>query len=124
MVIRETDSELEISGSRIELHAASSAIAALTARGRVRFVAEPAADPAPYQRTLGGLEVEASGGPVRVAVVDAVLRVSGSAESLARLAGFFSFPVDAPPSYHTHHDWWPGNEFIAPDSRPLVVRLA
>ena len=124
MVIRETASELDLSGTPAELRAIGRAVAALGPGERCRFEADAHADPAPYTRVLAALVVEASGGPVRVSVAGQVLAASGSPDMLARFASFFVFSDADRPGTHAHHEWWDGNEYIAADSRPLVIRAA
>lgn len=124
MVIRATDAELEVSGTPAELRAVGDALAGLAPDSSVSFPTDPAADPRPYTRVLTAFRAAASGGPVRVAVEGDVLTATGSPDMLQRFAGFFAFADDTPPGYHTHHEWWDGNEAIAPDSRPLVISCA
>ncbi len=124
MVIRETATELELSGTPAELRAVSRALAALGPGERCRFEADALADPAPYTRVLVAFEAEASGGPVRVSVAEQVLWATGSPDMLATFSSFFEFSDADRPGTHAHHEWWDGNDYITADSRPLVISRA
>lgn len=121
MVIRETDTELDVSGTPAELRAVADGLAGMTVGQSREFAAATAADPAPYTRVLFALRVVASGGPVRVSVAEDMLLATGSPEMLARFASFFAFSDGDQRGTHQHHEWWEGNEYIAVDSRPLVI---
>lgn len=121
MVIRETDTELDVSGAPAELRAVADCLAGMAVGQSCAFAADTAADPAPYTRVLAPFRVVASGGPVRVSVAGDELLAAGSPEMLARLASFFAFSDEARRGTHYHYEWWEGNEYIAADSRPLVI---
>jgi hypothetical protein len=124
VVIRATDTELDLSGPPAELSRLAAALRALGPGEHRRFGADSAADPRPYDRLLAALEVVASSGPVRVGVAGDTLSVSGSPDMLGRLATFLEFPEGAAAGTHRHHEWWDGNEYVAADSRPLVISAA
>jgi hypothetical protein len=124
VVIRATDTELDLSDSPAELRRLAVALTGLALGERHRFDADITADPAPYTRVLAALEFVASGGAVRVTVMGDTLHVSGSRESLDVLASFFEFEDGDTPGTHHHHEWREGNKYIAADSRPLVVSVA
>jgi len=124
MVIRETSTEIDLSGSPTELRTVGRALTAFGPGDHCRFEADTHADPAPYIRVLAAFEAEASGGPVRVSVAGQVLFASGSPDMFARFASFFEFSDADRSGTHTHHEWWDDNEYIAADSRPLVIRRA
>jgi hypothetical protein len=124
VVIRATETELDISGSPAELQEIATTLANLTPGQRCRFTADLTAEPAPYDRLLGVFEATASGGPVRVSVVGDAVQVTGGSEMLKRLGSFFEFPEGTQSGTHRHHEWWEGNDDITPDSRPLVLSVA
>jgi hypothetical protein len=124
VVIRATDIELDLAGEPAELRAVAAALAALKPGASVTFAADPAAAPYPNTRVLAVFKAVASSGPVRVAVDGNTLSATGSADMLRRFASFFEFADDTPSGHHQHHEWWDGNEYIAPDSRPLVISRA
>lgn len=121
MVIRATDTELDITGEPAELRAVGAALVALEPGARVTFEADTAAAPYPYTRVLSAFCATASAGPVRVSIDGDLLTATGSPDMLRRFASFFGFADDTPAGFHHHHEWWDGNEYIAPDSRPLVI---
>src|SRR4051794_25561841 len=89
VVIRETDTELELAGTPAELSAVGQALTALEQGQNCRFAADTRADPAPYSRVLAAFEAVASGGPVRVSVAGDTLLTTGSPDMLAQFASFF-----------------------------------
>jgi len=123
MIIRESDAEVEVSGSSAELRAVAVALTGLRAGQCCQFMADGTADPAPYTRTLAAFQATATGGPVCVSVAGGRLIATGGPEMLARLASFFEFGDADEPGVHRHHEWWEGNEYIAVDSRPTVIIL-
>jgi hypothetical protein len=124
VVIRATDTELDLSGPPGELNQLAAALRTIAPGERRRFAADTRAHPRPYDRLLVGLEVVAAGGPARVGVAGDTLVVSGSPDMLGRFASFLEFPDGAAAGTHRHHEWWDGNEYVAPDSRPLVISAA
>jgi hypothetical protein len=121
VVIRETDTELEVSGTPTELRAVADRLAGMTVGQSCEFAADTAAHPAPYTRVVVAFRVVASDGPVRVSVAEGKLLATGSPEMLGRFASFFEFSDGDRCGAHHHHEWWDGNEYIAVDSRPLVI---
>jgi hypothetical protein len=121
VVIRATDTELKLSGSPSELRNIASQIVQLKPGCTIRLPADQTADPAPYPRLLVALEVVASSGAVKVSVIKGDLLATGSAAALATFASFFQFEDCALSGAHGHHEWYPGNEYIDSNSRPLVI---
>ncbi len=126
IVIRHSDrSGLAINGSYEELHAIRVGILAVSSgESAVRtFSADASADPHPYQRSMSQLTVSRGPGPTRVAIDESEVRVDGDAECLRAFASYFNVPRDATPGWHTHHEHYRGNRWVAADSEPLVVGL-
>jgi hypothetical protein len=122
VVIRATDTQLVLSGSPAELRSIAMQFVQLKPGSRIRFAADETADPAPYDRLLVAFEVVASNEAVNVSVSDDTLLATGSTAKLAAFASFFQFEDRAPSGTHGHHEWFPGNKYIDPNSRPLVIR--
>ena len=61
-------------------------------------------------------------GPVCAAVQDSVLHVAAGPEFLPVFASCFQFEDATPDGYHVHHEYFPGSEYIAAESVPLVIR--
>lgn len=121
MVIRASEKELDLSGSPGELRELASRIVAIAPGERIRFAADQTAIAEPYDRLLIALEVVASEGAVKISVENETLVAAGTADSLRSFASLLEFEDATPRGYHHHYEWYPGNEFIAPDSTPLVV---
>jgi hypothetical protein len=123
MVIRESDGQLDISGSPAELNAVADAIERMAAGAELSIDADATADPRPYDRCLVALEARTTDGPVRVALLDNRAVVTGSVAMMRTFASYFRFDANASHGTHHHHEWFDGNECIAQDSAPLVVSV-
>ena len=84
--------------------------------------ADPDFDPAPYETRLDAIEFRCSGGPNNVSVGGDVLRVTGSNENLALFGSWLDFERATAPQ-HSHYEYYDGNQWVAPDSLPLVISL-
>ena len=124
VVIRATESELELSGSISDLQQIRDALLDIGNVSRVAIDANCDVAAAPYDRVLKRIEVELLDGPVRVTVVNDSLQVTGGDQMLEIFASFFDFDPSAGPGAHCHHDWLDGDVHIAEDSRSLVISVA
>jgi hypothetical protein len=127
VVIRESTSpylELEITGTVDELRRIAEAFADIKPEQCLRVMADATAVASPYQRCLASLEVNATVGLARVDVAGNTLSVTGSPEMLRVFGSWFEFANDAQSGFHHHHEWSDGNQWITPDSRPLVICVA
>jgi hypothetical protein len=124
IVIRASDKELDVSGSIDDLNSIAMALSELSHGQICRIEASNDADPSPYPNTLSALEAYISDGPVRVSVDDCTLYISGSLEMVKRSASWFKFEPDGQSGDHCHHEWFEGNTYICPTSRPLVISIA
>jgi hypothetical protein len=117
---------LEISGSVGDLQLVRQETLRLV-RSRVSQIvldADASIDPAPYVSALSTLVIEKEDGPARVRVANREeIHVAGSPGCLEAFASFFDFHDDAESGAHSHHEYYDGNKWVAPDSIPLVVRL-
>jgi hypothetical protein len=118
-------------------YSASSGVELAGSREALRLLAQRLADglagvdrlderqPEPYDRALARIALRNGPGPLRISVEDDTLVVSGDRDALLLLSRNLSFFVnDSDPSdalAHVHIEWYPGNEYIAEDSEPLVV---
>lgn len=123
MVIREAERQLDISGSPAELNVIADRVEDIAVDAALSIVADATPDPRPYDRCLASLELRATGGPVRVAVSQNRVVVTGSAPMLGAFSSFFRFDSSASRGTHHHHEWFDGNDYVAPDSSPLVVSV-
>src|ERR1051326_6946335 len=95
MVIRETDGQLDISGTPTELRAIADRIERLSAGESVSIHADAKADPRPYKRSLAALEARITDGPVRVALSGERVVVTASVPMMHTFASYFRFDADA-----------------------------
>ena len=123
MVIREADGQLDISGSPGELNVIADRIEQLPAGAELSIGASAAADPRPYKRCLAALQAKATDGPVRVALSDDRVVVTGSVAMMRTFASYFRFDATASRGTHNHHEWFDGNDYVARDSVPLVISV-
>jgi hypothetical protein len=124
VVIRATDREVDLSGSPSEMRGIAYRLAALSAGQSCEFVADAAADSAPYDRVLSGFRAAASGGRVRISVAGSWLVAEGDPVRLAKLGSWFGFPDESKFPAHGHYEWFPDHPDIADDSLPLVIGVA
>jgi hypothetical protein len=117
--------EVEISGTRDDMRALRECILEVSS-GRQAMASVEAAtprDPRPYDVALAGMDVRLVGGGVVARVCRERLQVEGGAEELRGLASFFTFGRDAKPGDHAHYEYYEGNQWIRPDSVPLVIMM-
>ena len=118
--------ELDISGTADELRAVRRDILGLVKSGgaRISFEADSAIDPTPYESALSKLVIEKGQGPTLVSLKsDGEVHVAGSSYCLEAFASFFDFEPDTARGAHSHHEYYEGDEWIAPDSIPLVISV-
>jgi hypothetical protein len=92
--------------------------------GRIELSGNSTGSPAPYDRWLKRLIISAGNGPI-IALVGAnrEFNITANPECLKVLASFFSVPEGAQPAWHTHVQFYPGNQWISEDSEPTVISL-
>jgi hypothetical protein len=120
--IRANDIELDISGSPSEMNAIADRIEQLSI-GEELLAATDIADARPYDRCLVGLTACIGEGPVRVSVDGDRVIITASPLMMRKFASFFRFDPNARRGMHHHHEWFKGNEYVTPDSIPLVVGI-
>jgi hypothetical protein len=80
-------------------------------------------DPAPYQTRLLSIRFTRATGPTRVSIsLGQELVVAGSDQNLGLFSSWLDFERATPPT-HQHYEYYPGNQWVAPDSLPLVISL-
>jgi hypothetical protein len=80
-------------------------------------------DPAPYDRCLNFLSIRRDSGTVKLSVVENSLQIVGDTRRLLTFANWFDFSDDTPDWYHCHHDGLCGDEWVDPQSLPLVIGI-
>ncbi|MCP2329191.1 hypothetical protein HDA40_007698 [Hamadaea flava] len=114
----ESTGEIELSGTAADLSRLARRL-----RGREPILLDRRDDPAPYDRALSVVTVTLTSGAVHVSVDGDTLRLEGGGRALELLAANIESVADADDSaYHLHIEY-PGDEYVAPTSRPLVVAL-
>ena len=113
---------VDISGTVMELFDVRSAVlqAAKSTAAHVELNADSSINPKPYDAALSKLIVETGTGPTKVSVTNGAIRIVGSPSCLETLASFLNFKPDAQKGDHAHYEYYEGNQWIAPDSVPVV----
>lgn len=111
----------DVSGTPAELRAVAEAVSSLS--GSASFAADTSQPPTPYPFSLSTLVVRVGSGPVCASVHGGVLSVTAAPKFLVPFASFFRFEDTAPEGYHSHHQYFPGNTYISPESVPLVISV-
>lgn len=117
---------LDVSGTASKLQTLRQRILELPklSQSQIAFDADRSIDPAPYQAVLSKLVVTLSDGPTKISVADGhAVHITGSQPCLEALASFFDLGGDPSDGAHAHYEYYEGNNFIAPDSVPLVINV-
>jgi hypothetical protein len=51
------------------------------------------------------------------------LKIKGSKENLEIFAAWFESDENTPSNYHSHYEYFEGNEYIDSESMPLIIRI-
>jgi hypothetical protein len=61
---------------------------------------------------------------VKVSILDEnAIQIEGSKENLEKFTSFLSFEEDCESGFHTHYEYYEGNECIISDSFPLIIQI-
>ena len=72
---------------------------------------------------LESLDINQTGDAVEVSVSEnKILKIKGSKENFKIFADWLKFDEDTPSGYHSHYEFYEGNEFINSKSIPLIIR--
>jgi hypothetical protein len=118
--------EVDISGTVDELQFVRREILNLTQSDASQIIidADSDIDPAPYKSVLSKLIILKTDCSTKVSLKDEKeIQVEGSPDCLAGLASFFDFNLDDGKGAHSHYEYYEGNQWIAPDSMPLVISV-
>ena len=122
--IRHSEGEFEVSGSPFELRQVAAQLTSLSiVGGEINLDCDRSFDPTPYLSSLVTLRLIANNDLARVSASSTELTISGANRGLVSFASFFDIPDEAPEGFHYHHDYFPGDLFVAPDSLSLVVSV-
>lgn len=117
---------LDFSGTVDELQMVRREVLDLIASDstRISFQANDAIEPAPYNSALSKLVIVKGQCPTRVSLEqETEIHVEGLPYCLEAFASFFDFKTDYVKGAHSHYEYYEGNEWIAPDSIPLVISV-
>jgi hypothetical protein len=124
--VRYSPSGIDFEGTAEELRNLRSQVLALAlaTKGQVSIMVETNYDPAPYDSALELVVISVGAGPTGVEVVDGrQLCISASADNLRRMASFIVVPDGAKPGWHSHYEYFAGNEFIMANAEPVTFSL-
>lgn len=86
---------------------------------QIKFEVDTKANPFPYEKMLGNLTVRKADHPVLVSVIDEnELKIEGSIDCLDIFVSNIEYVSGG---YHIHYEYYEGNEWISPDSLPLII---
>lgn len=118
--------DVEIEGTQVDLAEVAVRVRALatTGAGRISFSGHSKGSPAPYDIWLESLVVCVGVGRL-VASVDGnrELKITGGAKNVETLASYFAFQPGTANGHHKHLEYYPGNNWIAEESVPIVVSV-
>ena len=118
--------ELDISGTADELQTVRREILNLIESNleQISFAADLSVAPSPYESALVKLVVVKGECPTKISLTDEKeIQVEGTADCLEGFASFFDFKPDVGKGAHSHFEYYDGNEWVAPDSIPLVISV-
>lgn len=118
--------DLDISGTVDELQMVRREVLGLieSDAARISLAADSAIEPSPYKCAIPKLVIAKGQGPTNISLTnEKEIRVEGSPDCLDVFAAFFDFKPDAENGEHRHYERYKGNEWIAPDSIPLVISV-
>ncbi len=117
VVVEGTRSDLDL------LHAAIEKLV-LAGSGSATFEADTSGVAWRNYRFISRLLLLTAEGPTRVAVVNNELHIAGASHNLDRLASFVKVPDKPQAGWHSHYEYYDGNQWIAADSEPLQIGLS
>jgi hypothetical protein len=86
--------------------------------------ADKTADSEGWDFILEGLEMNQNGDFVKVSVMEnKILNIKGSKENLDIFISWLEFDENTISGYHSHYEYFEGNEYIDSKSIPLIIRV-
>ena len=77
-----------------------------------------------WDYVLKVLELNQKGESVEVSVMNnEILTIKGSKNNLEILTSWLEFDEDTSSGYHSHYEYFEGNEYINSESIPLIIRI-
>lgn len=73
---------------------------------------------------LESLEIKQNGSRNKISVIEnKILKIEGSKENLEVFADWLKFDENNASGYHSHYEYFEGNEYIDSESTPLIIRI-
>ena len=92
--------------------------------GMIELSGDSTGSPSPFDRWLERIIISSGSGLILALVrTSREFNISANPECLRVLASFFSVPDGAQHGWHTHLEFYPGNQWIAENSEPTVISL-
>lgn len=120
------DSGVSVEGASEELLAVKARILELAevGTGKIELSGDSTGSPSPYDNWLERVVISSGSGPILASVgAKREFNITANPECLRVLASFFGVPEGAEDGWHTHLEFYPGNEWIAENSEPTVISL-
>ena len=118
--------ELEVSGTVDELQSVRNQILALVENdiAQIAFECDGSINSMPYDSVLSKFIVRKSQLPTKVSLENSnELCVEGLPHCLEAFASFLDFEANSKSGRHSHYEYYEGNQWISPDSMPLVISV-
>jgi hypothetical protein len=118
--------DIELSGTLAELEELREVVLELLdgELSEVRVEADQMIDPAPWDSIGYGTIIRRAGDAARISIDSASrLIIEASGENLDNFASFLSFDETTDSGSHSHFEYYDGNDFIEPDSIPLILSV-
>lgn len=124
--IRYSEDEVELAASKREFEGLRTALSDFISGDlrEMQLQADTTITSEPWNCVARELKILRRGGGVRVSVGDgSTLVVEGSDQNLDNFASFLFFDTTAESGEHSHFEFHDGNNYITPDSIPLIIRV-
>ena len=78
----------------------------------------------PWNYIAKNLEIVQNDLPVEISIsTDRVIKIKGSKANLEKFTSFLIFDEKAVSGSHSHYEYYEGNEWISPESFPLIIEI-
>ncbi|MEH2325610.1 MAG: hypothetical protein V7K32_19025 [Nostoc sp.] len=116
--------EIDLSGTPGDLRNICQSILELFEAQDVQvYIPANEVDPEPYDSCLNSLLIRKSDCSVKVMVAGSSLKIEGTPEKLKVFADWFNFGDSTESGYHSHFEYYEGNEWVDPASVSLIISV-
>ncbi len=120
-----TPPEVELAATASEFERLAVSLAELAgSETSEAFIALAVSNPQPYQRSLSGLRLSRTAGPLSATVEGTTLSISGAAPALALLGRCLPVESRLPAGYHIHFEAAGREDLVSPGSVPIILAVA